>query len=144
MRDRRPEVGIAAIVRDGQGRVLLVKRGQAPYPHAWAFPGGHLEWGESVAAGAVREVAEETGLAVGALGPLFVGELRPSASAGGPDRHFVIVDLACEWSGAGHLAAGSDAADVAWMTQGEVAAVPLAPGMAECLGDAAVRTFLGW
>jgi len=30
----------------------------------WCFPGGRLEWGESIAAGAAREATEETGLVV--------------------------------------------------------------------------------
>lgn len=140
---RAPEVGVAAIVRDGRQRVLLVKRGHPPHADAWAFPGGHLEWGESLRAGAEREAAEETGLAVAAGRPLFVGELVPSAPSGAAS-HFVIVDLACEWTGAGQLEAGSDAAGVAWMTAADVEGVPLAPGMAECLGDSGVRRFLRW
>ena len=57
-----PRVGVAAIViRDGQ--VLIGRRLSASHGHdTWQFPGGHLEFGESVAHCALREVAEETGL----------------------------------------------------------------------------------
>lgn len=47
-----------------QGRVLLVRRGIEPYLGWWDIPGGFLENGEHPEAGAVREVAEETGLQV--------------------------------------------------------------------------------
>jgi 8-oxo-dGTP diphosphatase len=47
-----------------QGRVLLARRGIEPYRGWWDIPGGFLEAGEHPEAGAVREVAEETGLQI--------------------------------------------------------------------------------
>ena len=75
-----PRVGVAVVViRDGQ--VLIGRRLSASHGHdTWQFPGGHLEFGESIADCAVREVAEETGLeaVVTGYGPftndLFVDE----------------------------------------------------------------------
>lgn len=40
------------------------KRRQAHGDGEWSIPGGWLEWGESWAQGAIREVAEETGLVI--------------------------------------------------------------------------------
>jgi 8-oxo-dGTP diphosphatase len=59
---RVPRIGVAVIViRDGQ--VLIGRRRSTSHgDETWQFPGGHLEFGESIADGAVREVAEETGL----------------------------------------------------------------------------------
>lgn len=54
-------VGSIAILRDIQGRLLMVKRtddGQ------WCFPGGFSNLGENAAYTAVRETMEETGLQV--------------------------------------------------------------------------------
>ena len=55
----RHSVSVAAVVTDDQGDVLLIKRrdnGQ------WQIPGGVLELDESIHAGLVREVNEETGI----------------------------------------------------------------------------------
>lgn len=48
-------------VRDGRGRVLLVRRADSGN---WTLPGGMQDLGESITQTAVREVREETGLEV--------------------------------------------------------------------------------
>jgi ADP-ribose pyrophosphatase YjhB (NUDIX family) len=48
-------------VQDDQGRVLLVERSDNGL---WALPGGGMEFGETLSAGAEREVLEETGYRV--------------------------------------------------------------------------------
>jgi 8-oxo-dGTP diphosphatase len=61
--EKRPYIGVAVIVvRDG--RVLLGKRKNAHGAGTWQFPGGHLEYGESIEACARRELFEETGMSV--------------------------------------------------------------------------------
>jgi 8-oxo-dGTP diphosphatase len=58
---QRPYIGVAVIlIRDG--RVLLGKRKYGHGRGTWQFPGGHLEYGESIADCARRELFEETGL----------------------------------------------------------------------------------
>lgn len=57
----RPAVGVAVIIRDG-ARVLLGLRSAGHGAGTWQFPGGHLEFGESVEGCALREAREETGL----------------------------------------------------------------------------------
>jgi ADP-ribose pyrophosphatase YjhB (NUDIX family) len=46
------------------GKLLLVKRAIEPFKDYWDIPGGFLEAGEHPEAGALREMAEETGLQV--------------------------------------------------------------------------------
>jgi ADP-ribose pyrophosphatase YjhB (NUDIX family) len=58
-------VAVTAFVRDGAGRVLLIRRTDNGL---WALPGGALELGESVGGTAVRETLEETGVDVEVTG----------------------------------------------------------------------------
>lgn len=65
---RAPLVGVGVLVlRDG--RVLVGRRKGSHGADTWALPGGHLEFGETVAQCAIREVLEETGLAIGNVTP---------------------------------------------------------------------------
>ena len=56
---------VVAVVRDDQGRVLLIHRTDNDL---WAPPGGGHEIGESISETVVREVKEETGYDVEVLG----------------------------------------------------------------------------
>lgn len=58
---QRPKVGVGVILIR-EGKILLGKRKNAHGHGSWSFPGGHLEWNESIAQCARREVREETGL----------------------------------------------------------------------------------
>lgn len=60
---RDPGVGAAVLVRDDEGRVLLVKRGpSASKSGLWCIPAGYVDYGEDVRQAAARELFEETGL----------------------------------------------------------------------------------
>ncbi|HUX28579.1 MAG TPA: NUDIX hydrolase, partial [Terracidiphilus sp.] len=111
-----PLVGVGAVVVE-QGRVLLVQRGAEPLKGQWSLPGGLLELGESLTAGVVREVREETGLTVE---PLELVELldRIQHEAERVRYHYVIVDYLCRVTG-GSLQAASDADAVRWVERAE-------------------------
>ena len=111
-----PLVGVGAVVVD-QGRVLLVRRGTEPLKGEWSLPGGLLELGESLQAGVVREVQEETGLTVE---PLELVELLDRIHRVGARvrYHYVIADYLCRVTG-GELKAASDANAVRWVERAE-------------------------
>ena len=101
---------VGAIVRDGSGRLLLVRRANPPAQGTWSLPGGRVEPGESDPAVLRREVGEETGLDVAVGRP--VGTVERS----GPDGTvYVINDYECTVVG-GQLRAGDDASEVGWFT----------------------------
>lgn len=56
-----PKVGVAVFVIS-DSKIVLGKRKNAHGQGAWASPGGHLEFGETLEACAKRELLEETGL----------------------------------------------------------------------------------
>ena len=54
---------VAALVRDGAGRVLLSRRREdQPMGGMWEFPGGKVEPGESPVEALAREIREELGV----------------------------------------------------------------------------------
>ncbi|HSB74589.1 MAG TPA: NUDIX hydrolase [Terriglobales bacterium] len=64
----RPGVGVGVIIVR-EGRVLMGRRKGSHGHGSWSFPGGHLEFGESVEDCARREVLEETGVKIGTTRP---------------------------------------------------------------------------
>ncbi|EAW13240.1 nucleotide triphosphate diphosphatase NUDT15 [Aspergillus clavatus NRRL 1] len=60
----QPRVGVAVVILNQEGKVVLGKRKGSHGAGTWACPGGHLEFGESLETCAEREVLEETGLAI--------------------------------------------------------------------------------
>lgn len=124
-----PIVGVAAIVFDAEGRVLLVERAKPPSVGRWTVPGGRLEGFETLAQGVAREVREETGLIV------EVGALACVLERFGDDYHFVILDYLARVIG-GTLAAGSDARAARFVDEAELAALPLTDGLLDVIARA--------
>jgi 8-oxo-dGTP diphosphatase len=71
---KRPVVGIAAVARTKDGRILLVRRGDTG---EWALPGGTLEWHEMLSTALPREIEEETGATFVRMGKITGVYSRP-------------------------------------------------------------------
>lgn len=61
---------VAAVIRDGAGRLLIARRpAHKRHGGLWEFPGGKLDPGETLAGAAARELAEELELTATRVGP---------------------------------------------------------------------------
>ncbi|HXC80625.1 MAG TPA: NUDIX domain-containing protein [Trebonia sp.] len=131
---------VGAVIKDGAGRLLLVKRGHEPGKGLWSIPGGRIEPGESDEAALVREVREETGLVVTA-GRLVGAVRRPaggsggsggSGDSGGSGAVLDIRDYAAEVTG-GTLVPGDDADAAVWADAADLDRLPLTDGLLDAL-----------
>lgn len=78
------------ILKDG--KVLLGKRKGSHGAGEYAFPGGHLDYMESFADCAEREVKEECGIEIGSVRFQFLANVTKYAP-----KHYVHVGLAGDW-----------------------------------------------
>jgi len=109
-----PRLVVDVVIPAEEG-VVLIRRGSDPFEGQWALPGGFVEVGETVEEAAVREAAEETGLAVEVA--LLVGVY--SDPERDPRGHNVSVAFLARVL-SGQLSAATDAADVAVLDPGSV------------------------
>lgn len=114
------KLGACAVIRDGQGRVVLEKRSDCGW---WCLPGGRVNPGETLAAAAVREAEEETGLRVEFAGFLGVFSDPARRIVRYPDkgdlRHLVDAVILARPVG-GRLSASPESQAVAWFAPEDI------------------------
>ena len=132
MRDKPVLAVLAVLLRASQA--LLVQRRNAPDAGLWGFPGGRVEFGETVQQAALRELAEETGLQA-QTGPVL-GQRDLIL----PAHHFHLVAVLCD-TPHGVLQAGDDAAQARWVDIGDILAqrLPMSEGVADLCRTARAR-----
>ncbi len=85
------KVGIGVLVfKDKQ--ILLAKRKGSHGAGEYAFPGGHLEFGESFVECAKRECREEAGIEIKNIRFVRLANLKKYAG-----KHYVDIGLAADW-----------------------------------------------
>jgi 8-oxo-dGTP diphosphatase len=123
----RHQACAGAIIFDAAGRLLLIQRGRPPSQASWSVPGGRCRPDETAQDACVREVAEETGLAVSVLRP--AGYVERDGLDG---CVYDIDDFVCAVVG-GALQAGDDADEARWVRRDELVGLSLAPGLLDTL-----------
>jgi ADP-ribose pyrophosphatase YjhB (NUDIX family) len=133
----RPYLAVsAAVFRDG--RVLIVRRARPPAHGLYTLPGGGVELGETLEQAVVREVREETGLAIAPLGLVGFREAIGRDAASRVERHFVILPFAACWI-AGEIALSEELAEAYWLKPDALAGRETTEGLAEIVAAAAER-----
>lgn len=113
-----PSSACVAVIIDGQGRLLVERRGREPSKGTLDLPGGFADFCETVEEGLCREVLEETGLKVVSSEYLFSLPNEYFFS----DFTIPTLDMffRCEVADASALRAGDDAAECFWLPLSEV------------------------
>jgi 8-oxo-dGTP diphosphatase len=110
---RDPKVAVGAIVGNGT-QVLLVRRSAEPRVGFWALPAGYMDADESPEEALVREIAEETGLAVQIAHLAGIVPL-----AGWRERRGIMLVYKAEPTG-GQLLAGDDVSEARWFGAADI------------------------
>lgn len=126
----------AAIFRNRE--VLLVERAKGASAGLWSLPGGHIEPGETAAAAALRELAEETGVAAELLGLADVRDVIRRDKSGSVVAHYVIAVYYGIWR-EGEPVAGSDSRAARFVPLAELERYPLTEGVVRVITAAAER-----
>lgn len=118
------------LIEDEQGRFVMQIRN--PERYAWsgaAFPGGHVEAGESLHGAVIREVFEETGLTI--QNPKLVG-VKHFHTRGDGVRYLVFLYRTKDFTGS---LRSSDEGEVVWVLPAEIeqGQLDLADGMDDLL-----------
>ena len=117
-------VAVALVAADG--RVLMQRRrlGRA-HGGLWEFPGGKIERRESAEDAAVREIAEELGLAIRASSLQPVGFASDSEAGGdGKPSPLILLFRCADWAGEPQCL---DAEEITWVAQQDLAALAMPP-----------------
>jgi len=111
----RPRIGVAVLIVDGDGRLLLGRRAKEPNYGKWVIPGGGIEHGESWLEAARREIDEETGLCVSIAASQrpFIQEILT------PTEHRLILFVTGSVIG-GHLRAATDLLEAQFFSANEL------------------------
>jgi ADP-ribose pyrophosphatase YjhB (NUDIX family) len=105
-----PQLAVsAAIFRNG--KILLVRRARSPAKGFYSLPGGRVEFGETLHAAVLREVAEETALKIEILDLAAWREVVPGTSGGG---HYLIMSFAARWT-SGEVILNDELDDYKWL-----------------------------
>lgn len=122
---------VRLIVTDDQGRVLILRRRHTRHGDGeWCLPGGKVDYGDTVAEAASRELQEETGLDGRDARFLFYQDSLPPTPGA---MHCINLYFACPVQGTLNL--NEESSECRWIRREELADTPLAFGNGEGLAQ---------
>ncbi len=109
MSEQRPLVGVGVLILK-ENQALFAKRKGSHGEGEYAFPGGHLEFGESFADCAIRETREEAGIEISNINFQYLANIM---KYGG--KQYVHIGLTANWlSGEPHVLEPNKSDDWGW------------------------------
>lgn len=133
----RPYLAVsAAVIRDG--RVLVARRARGPALGVWTMPGGVVEAGETLTEALVREIEEETAMAIEPVALAGHREVVVRDDERRVSRHFVILCFAARWI-SGELRLNEELAEARWLRPAELTGLETTEGLAEIVAAAFER-----
>ena len=120
------------------GRVLIVRRARKPALHLYTLTGGAVDLGESLTEAVVREVREETSLAIE---PVCLAGYREAIfrdTQNRIERHFVILSFASRWL-AGEVQLNEELDEARWLEPDKLSGLATTEGLAEIVAAAIAR-----
>jgi mutator protein MutT len=134
----RPYLAVsAAIIRDG--RVLIARRAKGASTGSYTLPGGVVEAGETLHEAVIREIREETGMAIEPVALAGEREFITRDEAGKVSRHFVILCFACRWISGEGVPQLEELSELHWLAPHEIAGLKTTQGLAEMVASAFAR-----
>lgn len=131
----RPYLAVsAAIIRDGH--VLVARRAKGASTGVWTMPGGVVEAGETLHEAVIREISEETGIAIEPVALAGHREFITSDAQGRVQRHFVIMCFAARWISGDGEPALEELSELRWLKPDEITGLTTTEGLAEIVGEA--------
>lgn len=129
----KPKTGASVLVHKNN-KILLIKRGKAPYKGHWSLPGGSQELGETLEETARRELKEETDLTAG---DIFFARIRDRITRndhGDITFHFVLATfITSDFTGIPK--ALDDAHDIGWYGLSEMQNILTTPETPEFIAE---------
>jgi 8-oxo-dGTP diphosphatase len=113
----RPVAAVIGVLAKDE-KLLLVRRANPPDAGYWGFPGGKINFGETIAEAAVRELREETGI-IAAAGNVLTALDAFDRTEGKIRAHYLLVAVQCRYI-SGVPVAADDALEARWFSLSEI------------------------
>lgn len=112
-------IGVGAVILNKEGKLFMAKRGKKARnePGTWEFPGGSMEFGETMAQTVKREIKEEFGITIKPLKPLLpVNHIIPKEK-----QHWVAIPYISKLeSGVPKILEHEKCAEIGWFSIREI------------------------